>query len=180
MGTTTASYKTEARDRFRDADVLLFSGNGLSSLFIRLISWSRYSHVGLVMRQRGRVLCAEATGAGVHLVIMSELTKKYDGRIDYYEWVGGSDDEREEALGFIIDQLGKPYDFGSGLRFAFALVFGGIQRHVKNEKWFCSELVAKAFEVAGMDWFAGRKTDYISPKDLKNVKALEYRHTIKK
>lgn len=180
MDKKTASYKAGARDDFKDADVLLFSGNGLSSLFIRLISWSKYSHVGLVVRQRGRVLCAEATGAGVHLVIMSELTKKYDGRIDYFEWVDGTDDERDRALGFVFDQLGKPYDFGSGMRFAMALMFGTIQKHVANQKWFCSELVAKAFEKAGMSWFDGRETDYISPNDLMKVESLQYRHTVKK
>lgn len=174
-----ASYRDGARNDFRDADVLLFRGTGLFSAFIRKISHSEYSHVGLVVLQHGRVLCAESTGQGVQLKVMSTLVEQYHGGIDYFE-LNATDEQREKALHFVFGQLGKPYDNGSGLRFAMALMFGTTRKHVDNDEWFCSELVAQAFRAADMHWFDGQATDYISPGDLSEVDDLTYRHTLKK
>lgn len=45
----------------RTGDLVLFSGRGLVSGVIRLCTGSRWSHVGLVVRDAGDVLLLEAT-----------------------------------------------------------------------------------------------------------------------
>src|SRR5690242_17673951 len=80
---TTRAYG-EVREEFTTGDVLGFRGRGPASALIRWATASRYSHVGLVYRFEGRVYCLEAVGSGVRLIIMSELTRRYPGGIDYF------------------------------------------------------------------------------------------------
>lgn len=181
MGTGAVASYGEQRQTFREGDVLLFRGRTPSSLVIRALTRSVYSHVGMVVRYRGRVLCAQATGHGVHVLIMSELVRLYEGRIEYFEATHADDSARDAALGFVFDQMGKPYDFGCGARFMWALMFGGMGRHIRNDKWFCSELVAEAYRRAGAPIVDGRPADYISPADLSNATdRLAYRYTLKR
>lgn len=169
----------ERRAAFRDGDVLLFRGRGMSSLVIRALTASVYTHVGMVVRYRGRVLCAHATGQGVHLMIMSELARSYAGDIEYYEVLQGGEAARDLALGFVFEQMGKPYDYFSGLRFAWALLLGRMGRQVHNDKWFCSELVAEAYRRAGAPLIRQRPADYIAPAHLRDATGtLRYRYTL--
>ena len=63
-----AGYRA-VRQEFRDGDVLLFRGRGFSSLIIRWLTRSPYSHVGLVFRFAEHVYSLEAVGSGVRLIL---------------------------------------------------------------------------------------------------------------
>ena len=160
----TATYQ-QARGLFRDGDVLLFRGHGPISQLIRLMTSSLYSHVGLVYLFAGRVYCLEAVGAGVRLILVSEIMRRHRAGIDYYEVISASDAQRSGAIAFCFQQLGKVYDRPGLLRFAVAILFGRKLSAREDQSWFCSELVAAAYARQGLT-LATKRATYTSPADL--------------
>jgi hypothetical protein len=154
----------EMRRSFRTGDLLLFRGRGLLSLIIRSITRSPYSHAGLVYSFEGRVYCVEAVGAGVRIILLSELLKRYPGGVDYFE-VEASDKQRRRAVSFCFQQLGKIYDKPGIFRFAAALVFDKRAVSPRDDRWFCSELVAAAYAAQDTPLTAVQEA-YTSPSDL--------------
>lgn len=70
-------------------------------------------------------------------------------------------EQKEKILTFVHEQCGKPYDF---------LAIAGILFHRdwrKSNRWFCSELVAAAFEAVGHPIVnaPNGKVNRISPRD---------------
>jgi hypothetical protein len=154
----------EMRRSFRTGDVLLFRGRGLLSLIIRVITRSPYSHVGLLYSFEGRVYCVEAVGAGVRIILLSELLQHYDGGVDYFE-VEASDKQRRRAVSFCFQQLGKIYDKPGIFRFAASLIFDRRAVSPRDDRWFCSELVAAAYAAQDLPLTAVQEA-YTSPSDL--------------
>jgi len=173
----TQSYR-EARPDFREGDMLLFRGKGLIGTLIRAMTHSPYSHAGLVYRFEGRVYVLEAVGHGVRLILMSELEKHYNGGIDYYAVVGAEDEARRSAVGFCFRQLGKLYSKRGIFRFLLALLFDYRVSSDEEEEWFCSELVAAAYERQGLA-LAQAEAYYTSPNDLALSERVRLRFTIK-
>jgi hypothetical protein len=154
----------EMRRSFRDGDLLLFRGHGVISSLIRAITRSPYSHAGLVYTFEGCIYCIEAVGAGVRIILLSELIQRYHGGIDYFE-VEASLQERRRAVSFCFKQLGKFYDKPGLFRFAASLIFDRRAVSERDERWFCSELVAASYEAQGLPLTA-QQDAYTSPSDL--------------
>jgi uncharacterized protein YycO len=96
------------------------------SLFIRLATWSRYSHVGIILED-GRVL--ESTfSKGVHTTSLTEFTNRYSKVEEAY--IEGTPHKA-------LKQLGKKYDWRGVLGILF-------RRKSWNDPaaWWCSELIA--------------------------------------
>lgn len=171
------SYRTEARQHFCTGDVLCFRGRGPLSWAIRRLTDSRYSHVGLVYLFEERVYCLEAVGGGVRLVLMSQLVRRYAGGIDYFE-VEADEGVRRQVLSFSFCQLGKLYDTAGLLRFLWVILTGNAESARRDDQWFCSELVAAAFQEAQRP-LVDRAAAYTSPSDLVRSEALRFRYTLK-
>lgn len=127
----------------------LFFGAGKSwrSRLIRLITWSRWSHVAIV--DGGDVIEA-AGGQGVRRTPMGLLKAKYGEDWEIREIDGDIEKARE--------MIGREYDT-SGLAGWFFR-----QLWEDPERWFCSELVAYASDLYPDD------TAYkITPEDLYRV-----------
>jgi len=154
----------DIRERFREGDILLFRGRGILSIIIRAITRSPYSHAGLVYLFEGRVYCIEAVGAGVRIILLSELLKRYDGGIDYFE-VQLSTEHRKSAVSFCFQQLGKIYDKPALVRFFVALLFDRRAVSPQDERWFCSELVAASYASQGSALVEAQDA-YTSPSDI--------------
>jgi uncharacterized protein YycO len=169
---------TSARGDFRPGDVLLFRGRGLASMGIRLLTRSPYSHVGLVFLYLERVYCLEAVGVGVRLILMSELMRRYHGGIDYYEVVNAADPQRDGAIAFGFQQLGKLYDRPGIVRFLIAILFNRKPAVSEDQAWFCSELVAAAYRRQGLA-LAPVSVSYTSPADLAVSPELRLRYVLK-
>jgi len=174
------NYDGEVRERVLDCDILLFRGRGFSSWLIRLISKSRYSHVGLVVREHDRVLCADSTSKGVRLTTLRDRVQKYDGGIDHFELKPEvTAEQREAILRFIFGKMGKGYDNFSALVFALVLVFKMKKRTEKNDKWFCSELIAAAFDAANIERTGEQRPEFISPGELATTLPIHRPCTLK-
>ncbi|MDX2168267.1 MAG: YiiX/YebB-like N1pC/P60 family cysteine hydrolase [Deltaproteobacteria bacterium] len=170
---------TAVRHELVSGDILCFRGRGLVSGAIRWLTRSPYSHVGLVYVFKQRVFCLEATGIGVHLILMSELVKRYHGGIDYYALRDVPPESRDAAIDFGFGQLGKLYDHAGILRFFWFLLVGARRRSRERSFWYCSEIVAECYRAAGVTLVPGR-VGYVSPADLAASPRLAFAFRIKR
>ena len=161
------------RASMRSGDVLLFRGSGFLSWLIRHATHSDYSHAGLLFRYSGRVYCLEAVGKGVRMAPVSRLLDHYPDGV-FYCGLGATEPARETALGFGFQQLSLPYDVFGLVRFALALIFAWRRPVKPDRRWFCSELVAAAYRIAGFP-LTDELPCYASPADLINGQHLELR-----
>ncbi len=167
------------RHDFVTGDVLCFRGRGATAWLIRRLTNSRYSHIGLVFRSKQRVFCLEATGIGVHLILMSELVKRYHGGIDYFAVREMPDIARETAIDFGFGLLGKLYERRGVARYLWFLLGGDRQRSRERTFWYCSEIVAECYRAAGVVLVPGR-IGYLSPSDIAASSLLSFSFRIKK
>lgn len=120
----------------------------LSSRLIRWATWSAFSHVDLVLPD-GRLLGATAR-RGVSIRNPEPVARLVRFTID--------------APSAVIDvastQLGRPYDW-SGI-----LGWGLRRDWQEDDSWFCSELIAWAFDAAGCPLLRARNSWRITPRDL--------------
>jgi uncharacterized protein YycO len=172
------TYGSVRRD-FHLGDVLLFRGRGLASQAIRIFTHSPYSHVGLVFLYQGRVYCVEAVGVGVRLILMSEVMRRYHGGIDYYEVPGAVSEQRNGAISFCFQQLGKLYDRPGIFRLVVAVVLNRMPAVREDQAWFCSELVAAAYRSQGLS-LVPVSAAYTSPADLALSPELKLRYVLKR
>lgn len=169
---------SEVKFEVREGDILCFSGAGFLSAAIRKLTKSQYSHVGLVYLFEGRRYCLEAVGSGVRLVLLSELVRRYDGGIDYFEMLNVTPDQRRQAISFGFQQLGKLYDKDGILRFLWYVLTGRKRRVALDDNWFCSEMVAQAYSRQGLA-LCSRSVTYTSPNDIALSERVAYCYTIK-
>lgn len=136
--------------------VFRFSGNKLPfSLAIKAATWSKYSHIDLVIEPGLYFGAIPFHGVGYH-------KKKYNVE-DYFELVLPTDavnafDLQLEIRRWILSQEGKPYDY-SGI-----LGFAARRDWQEDDSWFCSELMA-----AGINKYFpmfNEEAHRISPRDL--------------
>jgi uncharacterized protein YycO len=176
-GAERKAYGSARRD-FHLGDVLLFRGRGLASQAIRFFTHSPYSHVGLVFPYQGRVYCVEAVGVGVRLILMSEVMRRYHGGIDYYEVPRAAPEQRNGAISFCFQQLGKLYDRPGIFRLVVAVLLNRKPAVREDQAWFCSELVAAAYRSQGLP-LAPVSAAYASPADLAVSPELKLRYVLK-
>lgn len=133
--------------------VVVFSrSKKIFSRLICLVTWSKWSHVGLVHNNS----IIEAVGSGVRQVTLEEF--HHDKRevifVTYYV------KDKAAVISFAQAQLGKKYDFSALIGILFKRNWG------ETTRWFCSELVAAALDSAGSSPFRRGLTGRITPNDL--------------
>ncbi|WP_372872831.1 hypothetical protein [Shewanella sp.] len=182
MEMKTISYQ-EARSLMQPGDVVAFGGRAPFSLLTKFMTQSAVSHVGVILQTKvledssGRffnqiIESTELNGfTGVQINRFSERMS-YDGDI---WWLPLCPELRETSFDqrrfydFLFNQAKdrKVFDISQALMSAFDL-FDGIKGPGYNERdysrFFCSELVAAAFEEAGL---AGSvNASEVTPVDL--------------
>lgn len=144
-------------------DLLLFSGKGLVSGTIRLFTGSRWSHVGLVLREGDDLLLLEATNTdesadvalgrpvrGVQLVRLADKLAAYDGAV---AWRRLEVDERPAGLEEEIRELAEWWRYRGYKDFTVTLVrdlLSANRRPPRVDRVFCSELVAEVYKRLGL------------------------------
>lgn len=113
--------------------VIFGNSKSIISYGIRVVTWSRWSHCGIVgLDEFGNPVVYESVEfKGVIVTPLTDFIKRYDkirvGHIDaYVDW------------GFIYSQLNKKYDYIALVGYLFKANW-----HNPN-RWFCSEFTAKA------------------------------------
>lgn len=130
--------------------ILLFRGRGFISAAIRWQTRSEYSHAAFLL-PCGRVLEAWQ-GAGVRIKWMRD----WEG-VETFGVHGMTVGQWEKAINFAKAQIGKRYDYRGVFRFLS-------RRKVPvDDRWFCSELVARSLEVAGVKLFRDLDASEVAP-----------------
>lgn len=124
------------------------------SALIRACTWSQWSHVSL-MDHDGYLISAEFP-LGVYSESVSNLMQK-SKRVHAVTF------ETPQA-GLVVDkalsQMGKPYDLS-------AVIGIGLHRDwQEDDSWFCSELIAWAFDQAGTPLFRREAMHRVTPEHL--------------
>ena len=127
--------------------------DSLSSYLIRLATWSPWSHVALV---EGDNVIDATLARGVAVSALSDFEERHDE----IRLIQLSDDFGRQLAKEMASQLGKPYDWRAVV---------GLELHrdwQDDSSWFCSELVAAAFEWAGHPLFRAETMHRVTPQHL--------------
>lgn len=168
---------TEIRDQLKTGDIVLLSGKGLLSLGIKLITRSRWSHVGMVLRHQGQVQIWESTReCNVSLKLLSNRIgdiQDQSGEIALRRLTEVEFDANDHTkLSKLREALkGRPYedDEIELLKAAYDGPFG--QNKEDLDSVFCSELVAEAYQCLGLLDNRTASNEY-TPKDFSQASGL--------
>lgn len=131
----------------------------LDSFVVRVFTWSRWSHVGVIVN--GMVIDAMPKSGVRHLSLKKVIAQSSD-----YEIISVDVPNEKEIIEFGLAQVGKPYDWSA----IFSIVFS--RDWHEEDKWICSELWAAAFEKFGIKAFP-TSAQRVTPEDwYKYVKNL--------
>lgn len=149
---------TQARERIRTGDCILWRSKGFMPSLIRL--WSPYTHASLVVRLEQyeglnhRVFLVEALPQGLTLTLLSQRLAQTEGGAWLFQPEGLGDEQmtqlRVSALLHVAQQV--KYDF-KGL---FANMLGRVS--MDAHQYFCSEHVWHEWDLAGV-----LKPDVLTP-----------------
>lgn len=158
----TTSY-ADIRDELQTGDVVLFDGKGPISWSIKRFTNGPWSHVGIVLVRKSRVLLWESTTlsdlpdvetgvarTGVMVVNLSARIAQYSGRCAIRRVNGPRPASRLEALQELYGKINhRPYE-ESTLELVRAAYDGwwGTNREDLSSI-FCSELVGESFQALG-------------------------------
>ncbi|MDN5869693.1 MAG: hypothetical protein L0H73_03060 [Nitrococcus sp.] len=178
MALTNAKYE-EIRKQMQPGDVIAFSGKGNISEIIRWATRSHISHIGVVFASKVAINDEAQQGVIIDVMESSTLSMaKQDSQVitgvrrhrlsdyvQYYEgsiwWLPLSTIARAEMnfevfKNFLLHQDEKEYDVPQAIMSAIDLleripILSSPTANVEDfSKFFCSELVAAAFEKAGL------------------------------
>lgn len=123
--------------------IALYRGKSLISRIIQVINWSPYSHAAWIDPLDGTVIEAWHRGGVTHVKDISTNHTK-GTEVEIYSVEGETEEYRQIIRHFLKNQIGAKYDFAGIIGF---IIRKNIQR--KN-KWFCSELIAQAYQNANL------------------------------
>jgi len=159
----------QVRNEMKPGDVIAFAGTGPVSEIIMRTTQSNVSHVGVILQPEpmtgkpppGFFQIIESTSlggcVGVTISRLSERIQSYDGKV---WWLPLRDSVRERMdlrvfRQFLLQQEGKPYDVPQAIMSGLdqlddhTLLERATHAVEDFSRFFCSELVAAAFEASG-------------------------------
>lgn len=157
----------DLRDNLDSGDILLFAGESRFSRTIKRLTGSHWSHSALVARPHagGPLLLWEATldtdladittheiASGVHLYDLEHWIKHYGGETAIRKLrVERTEAMRAALLAFYQEANGRPYE-RNRLELFRAVYDGPLGRNRKEDRssFYCSELVAEAYQRMGL------------------------------
>lgn len=184
----------EVRDNLETGDLVLFSGNNPISSLIKLMTRSKWSHVGMVYKLLGDVFIWESTSMsnvpdnegnyinGVQLTLLSNRIQKYDGNVTIQRLLFDREEKTLKQLAAFRNLVkSTPYEESIAELFKSAYDtpitrIGELFNFRDNEEdlssLFCSELVAKALQVIDVLNNETPANEYV-PKDF-SASSLEF------
>jgi hypothetical protein len=158
----------EIMSGLRRGDILLIRGPGWLGRAIRLGAWRRFrkddlrygywSHVAMVVTDRGHLLEVHARGVGLCDV------EKYRDNDFCYVRLDLSDEARREAARYAYAALGQRYDIAGFLLLGLSVTLGDLFRVPDTGKPGCVSLIVRALECAGLTF--NRAAPDMMPADL--------------
>lgn len=141
--------------------VLFTKQRSLGSYIIRLVTWSNYSHVEILlpdMNLKDDFLFSSTAKDGVGYTRLSERLHKSSKAVIME--IDSDNFNFPLLLKFIESNMWKKYDW-------LGVIGIGLKRDWQsNNRWFCSEIVASALKYAGVQLFDSGFYGRITPQDL--------------
>jgi len=182
------------RRRIADGDVLLFRSRGLIWKTIAVAGRSEYTHAGMAGWWRNRLMLVEMTSGGGRAQLLSHVADKWPGVVDVYrfnaEHVVAHSHAWEvittEALSQMIGITGSNYGWWNLLRASFyhlpflRFMVSPNEQDAENSLWppFCSQAVASAYRMTGVDLVPNLADRLTEPGDLARSALLQYQFTL--
>ena len=156
----------DVRPELKTGDIVLMGGTSIFSRAIRMLTGSRWSHVGMVMKidKPDMVLLWESTTnghdkdvqtgeikRGVQLVPLSKRVRDHTGNLGFRPLSRGLAPDETAALDrFRHSVKDKGYDF-DGLELLRAALDSGLfwENREDLSAYFCSELIAETYQAVG-------------------------------
>ena len=141
--------------------VIFRSSNTLFSAAIRGLTWSRWSHVGILLGDQ--VIHADALRGVVIDPLSSFLVSA-----SRHEIVDFAVQDPDTAIKSALNELGKPYDYTA--------IFGFLVHRdwQEDDSWFCSEFVAYVLNKSGTLFFRPERRGRITPEHLWMIEPTRY------
>lgn len=172
------------RNQIKDGDILLYKGKSLLSKAIRLLTKSEYSHAGIAIWWKDRLMVLEATGKGVFPIPMSKNLKHYKGIVHCFtskKYIPQV--KRTKMMHFAMEEIGKEYSKWKLVVFGYILIFGKNKdkrdEFRKTNSLVCSHYVAQIYTYSGEDLKKGVSDAFTLPEDIAKSDKLTYKHTLK-
>ncbi|MCI5144709.1 MAG: hypothetical protein D3923_04100 [Candidatus Electrothrix sp. AR3] len=150
------------REKLRTGDVAIFGGQYRISRLIRLFTRFPASHMALIIKKNDRIDFVEASEGDMYPEREGVIINNFSNSMPFYKgdiWIARLSDEvrskidEQEMYDFILEQVGKGYDYKNMKKAGFDLLdsFSSITRNKEDaSELFCSELVALTFKNAGI------------------------------
>lgn len=158
------------RPKLDTGDIVLFSGSGFISRLIQMISKSKWSHVGMVIKSAewDMLLLWESTTLskikdiesrkqtqGVQLVPLSERIKCYkEGCVAFRRLIGGTEEQRldmqSKLKDFRSEVKGRNYEESKWELFRAAYDGAWGLNEADLSSLFCSEMINEAYRRMGL------------------------------
>jgi len=138
------------QETLQTGDCLLWRSRPVIGWLIRLFSWAKVNHAGLVVRPhehgpfKDRRFTLEALESGIILRLLSERLRGFDGQVYLYPLKEEFAFTREGIGDWAIKLEGTPYDYSS----LFRQIFGRVSADMK--RLFCSEFCYFAWKENGI------------------------------
>jgi len=178
---------SSARDRIRDADILLFRGQSWYSRIVEAAGRSLYSHAGMAALWHGRLHLLQSTAFQDTKPLLSYVVSHRPGQIDVWRFKGElPEDAAVEVVKTMIPMVGRGYGWRSLFRTVLYHVPGlwHLMKPDMNDlattPWrpFCSEAVAAAYSWNFIDLCPNHADRVTEPGDLPRGGRLEYQFTL--
>ena len=138
--------------------IAMYRSKGILPALIRFFSRGRYNHCAIVHDG----MCYESRqGCGVRVVKFVDSIDMGD-KIDFYT-VMTTPEQDGRILNYFEMNIGRPYDYKGVWRF---IDRQSDEADERDHTWFCSEIVAWAFRMAGVALFNCHDDWKFSPTDL--------------
>jgi len=156
----------------KNGDVIGFEGYTFGSYIIRLFTHSNVTHVGVALWVCGRLCVIEAKeGKGVRVFPLDRI----DVPFKVYPIVQKNIDG-QKVVDFCLTHWGAEYTNW----YQFLIIGSRIIKYIRRKmgkspdlnpiRWFCSELIARAFESAG--YIDSKHSSLTTPIDICNYRCL--------
>lgn len=132
-------------------NVIFCRSSNAGGWLIRLLTFSKWNHVGL--EHKGRVIDSTVR----HGVSESSLYD-FKSRYDKTQLIAVREVNETTSWNFAKSQLGKKYDWSAIIALPFRASWH------KDNRWFCSELVAAALWCGGVK--SRIESNRVTPRDL--------------
>ena len=123
---------------------------------IRAVTWSDYSHVAIISPSGELVIESTLSLGGVKIATLDE----FKARASEWEIVEFQVNDSMAIWNAACTQLGKKYDWTALIGIPFH------RNWSEADSWFCSELVAWAFEQGGTPLFRRENIHRVTPGHL--------------